>query len=116
MRCCARRWRFWPSGAGLRGQASNRPELRWLKTVVVSVRERRGLITSGGDQEDVPERREGREAEPASPLTRRNRSDGIKTRGFAFSPGMSLADTRLLARWCPAYRRREPGLLLLHGT
>ena len=21
-----------------------------------------------------------------------------------------------LARWCPAYRRREPGLRLLHGT
>jgi len=29
---------------------------------------------------------------------------------------MSLADTRLLARWCPAYRRREPGLRLLCGT
>ena len=33
-------WRTWPSGAGLRGQALNRPELRWLKTVVVSVREK----------------------------------------------------------------------------
>jgi hypothetical protein len=30
----------WPSGAGLRGQASNRPVLRWLKTVVVSDREK----------------------------------------------------------------------------
>ena len=29
---------------------------------------------------------------------------------------MSLAGARLLARWCPACRRREPGLLLLHGT
>ena len=30
----------WPSSAGLRGQALNHPELRWLKTVVVSVREK----------------------------------------------------------------------------
>jgi hypothetical protein len=30
--------------------------------------------------------------------------------------GMSLAGARLLARWCPALRRREPGLRLLHGT
>jgi hypothetical protein len=30
----------WPSGAGLRGQAPNHPVLRWLKTVVVSVREK----------------------------------------------------------------------------
>jgi hypothetical protein len=45
----------WPSGVGLRGQAPNHPELRWLKTVVVSVRERARLDVSGGDQEDVPE-------------------------------------------------------------
>jgi hypothetical protein len=30
----------WPSVVGLRGRATNRPELRWLKTVVVSVREK----------------------------------------------------------------------------
>jgi hypothetical protein len=29
---------------------------------------------------------------------------------------MSLAGARLLARRCPACRRREPGLRLLHGT
>ena len=27
----------WPSGAALRGAASNRPQLHWLKTVVVNV-------------------------------------------------------------------------------
>jgi hypothetical protein len=32
--------KVWPFGVGLRGQASNHPELRWLKTVVVSVREK----------------------------------------------------------------------------
>jgi hypothetical protein len=30
--------------------------------------------------------------------------------------GMSLAGARLLARWCPACRWREPGLRLLCGT
>ena len=44
-----------PSGAALRGEASNHPVLRWLKTVVVSDREKARLIASGGDQEDVPE-------------------------------------------------------------
>jgi hypothetical protein len=33
----------WPSSAGPRGQALNHPELRWLKTVVVSVREKAWL-------------------------------------------------------------------------
>ena len=46
----------WPLGAGLRGRASNHPVLRWLKTVVVSDREKAPLMASGGDQEDVPER------------------------------------------------------------
>ena len=27
----------WPSGAALRGEASNHPQLHWLKTVVVNV-------------------------------------------------------------------------------
>jgi hypothetical protein len=45
----------WLSGVVLRGKASNRPVLRWLKTVVVSDREKARSIASGGDQEDVPE-------------------------------------------------------------
>ena len=31
---------LWPFGAALRGVVSNRLELRWLKTVVVSVEEK----------------------------------------------------------------------------
>ena len=31
-------------------------------------------------------------------------------------PGMSLAGARLLARWCPAQRWREPDLRLSCGT
>ena len=27
----------WPSGAALRGEASNRPQVHWLKTVVLNV-------------------------------------------------------------------------------
>ena len=45
----------WPSGVVLRGRASNHPVLRWLKTVVVSDREKARSIASGGDREDVPE-------------------------------------------------------------
>jgi hypothetical protein len=45
----------WPSGVVLRGKAPNHPVLRWLKTVVVSDRDKARLIASGGDQEDVPE-------------------------------------------------------------
>jgi len=36
--------------------------------------------------------------------------------GYVFDLGMSLTDTRLLVRWCPAWRWREPDLLLPRGT
>jgi hypothetical protein len=36
MRCCTRDEGSWPFGAALRGEASNRRLLRWLKTVVVN--------------------------------------------------------------------------------
>ena len=42
----------WPSGAALRGEASNRLMLRWLKTVVVSDEEKAPEEASGGEQED----------------------------------------------------------------
>ena len=42
--------------------------------------------------------------------------DGIETGDPSLLLGMSLAGARVLARWYPAQRRREPGLLLLHGT
>ena len=43
----------WPSGVVLRGMASNRPHLHWLKTVVENVAgKRRDMITSGVDRED----------------------------------------------------------------
>ena len=33
----------WPSGAALRGEASNRPQVHWLKTVVLNVWEKARL-------------------------------------------------------------------------
>jgi hypothetical protein len=43
-----RRWRLWPSGVDLRGWAPNRLVLRWLKTVVVSDREKAHLMRQVG--------------------------------------------------------------------
>jgi len=59
------------------------------------------MIPSGGDQEDVPEAsaqmfRVGVTAEASSI------SSDIETGDPPSVPGMSLAVTRLLARWCPA--------------
>jgi len=34
---------WWPFGVALRGEASNHPEVRWLKTVVLSVGEKAGV-------------------------------------------------------------------------
>ena len=72
--------------------------LRWLKTVVVSDEEKAPVEASGGDREGERERIV---ADVPKPL------DDIGTGCFGDS-GMSLADIRLLARWCPACRRREP--------
>ena len=40
--------KVWPFGVGLRGRASNHPELRWLKTVVVSVEEKAHVMRQVG--------------------------------------------------------------------
>jgi hypothetical protein len=42
---------LWPFGVALRGEASNRLMLRWLKTVVVSDEEKAPCEASGRDQE-----------------------------------------------------------------
>ena len=41
----------WPFGVALRGAASNRLMLRWLKTVVVSDEGKAHVDASGGDRE-----------------------------------------------------------------
>jgi hypothetical protein len=62
---------LWPSGIALRGEIPNRPELRWLKTVVVSVREKARWSASGGDRED--ERKRTADEVPKSGRRHRNR-------------------------------------------
>ena len=59
MRCCARDGGDWPSSVGLRGQALNHPELRWLKTAVVSVREKAHEMRQVGTRKTYQKRLAG---------------------------------------------------------
>src|SRR5436309_14077102 len=80
---------------------------RWLKTVVVS------------DGETAHEMRQvgtGKASASESLLKCRNWFELASELGRVRGSRMSLADTRLLARRCPACRRREPGLRLSRGT
>jgi hypothetical protein len=98
--------KVWPFGVALRGVMSNRLKLRWLKTVVVSVGEKAQVMRQVGT---------GKASVSEPLMTCRNKQMTSKP-GRLNSPGMSLAGARLLARRCPAWRRRESGLRLLHGT
>ena len=91
-----------PSSVGPRGRALNHPVLRWLKTVVVSDREKARLIASGGDQEDVPESVGSGLPGLACAVEASKISDGIEIGGPCLPSEMSLADIRLPVRWCPA--------------
>jgi hypothetical protein len=53
------RWRQWPSSVGLRGQALNHPLLRWLKTVVVSEREKAHEMRQVGTRKTCQKRSDG---------------------------------------------------------
>ena len=92
---------MWPFEVALRGEASNRLMLRWLKTVVVSDREKARLIASGGDREDVPDT-PGRIAAGRRCGSVVSTSDGIKIGGPKLPSEISLAGARVLARRCPA--------------
>jgi len=91
----------WPSGVVLRGRAPNHPVLRWLKTVVVSDREKARLIASGGDQEDVPEALGRGDLVGRALLRRRKGLDGIEIGGPASSLETSLAGARVLGQVVP---------------
>lgn len=99
--------KVWPFGVARRWEAPNRLMLRWLKTVVVS------------DEEKAPVRCQvgtGKTNASESLLTCRNRFRRHRNRGVKWIPGQAWRVCRLLARWCPACRRREPGLRLPCGT
>jgi hypothetical protein len=101
MRCCVTD-EGRPFGVALRGEASSRLMLRWLKTVVVSDEEKAPVKASGGDREGERERIVADVPKP----TQMTSEPGC----FGYS-GMSLADIRLLARWCPACRLNRCGWL-----
>jgi hypothetical protein len=44
------------------------------------------------------------------------RSETTSKPGSGSNPGISLGDTRLLPRRCPAYRQHESGVRLSYGT
>jgi hypothetical protein len=95
------RWRLVGSPASvLRGQALNRPDAALAEDRRGERSgERRGLIASGGDQEDVPETL-ARGVERAL-LRRRKGLDGIEIEGPASSLEMSLAAARVAGQVVP---------------
>ena len=92
----------WPSGAALRGEASNRPELHWLKTVVVNVG---GKGAARSRQVGVGKMSDGRES---SAVDVSKAGEMTSKPGLLLRPGMSLGVTRLLPRRRPAYRQHDP--------
>ena len=88
------------------GEASNHLKLRWLMTVVVSVEEKAQVMRQVGTGK----------ASVSEPLTTCRNKQLTSKPGRLNGAGMSLAGARWLARRCPAWRRRESGLRLLHGT
>ena len=98
---------LWPFGVALRGEASNHLMLRWLKTVVVSDEEKAHQMRQVGI-------RKASESEPLSKC--RNQTRRHQNWGAWGCSRTSLAGARVLARRCPAWRRREPGLRLSRGT
>ena len=106
----------WPSDVGLRGQASNPPVLRWLKTVVVSDREKAHEMRQVGTRKTYQKIPGGGDFAGSRRGSVVKEQGGIETGDPETVPRKNLAGARVLARWCPAWRRREPGLLLLHGT
>jgi hypothetical protein len=92
----------WPSGAALRGEASNRPQLHWLKTVVVNVV---GKGAARSRQVRVGEMSDGRESSAVDV----SKSVKLMSKpGPRPCSGTSLGVTRLLPRRHPAYRQHEP--------
>jgi hypothetical protein len=95
------------------GVISNHPLLHWLKTVVVSDVGKGAHDASGRDRgrrSAAPEVVSGVAVDASLHI------EVTSEPGTTFRPGRSLAGVRLLARRCPAWRRREPDLLLPCGT
>jgi hypothetical protein len=93
---------LWPFGVALRGEASNRLELRWLKTVVVSVEEKAHVmrqVGTGKASESEPLltcRDVGMTSKPGRPTAVRDEPGGCPPIGQAVS-GMKAARARSAA-------------------
>jgi hypothetical protein len=103
---CGAAWEMevcWPSRAGLRKQALNHHKGLWLKTVVLNVvettRQRSRQVWTG----KMSDERE------FSAVDVSKAPNTTSKPGPSPCPGMNLGDSRLLPRWCPAYRQHEPG-------
>jgi hypothetical protein len=70
----------WPSGAALRGEASNHPRLHWLKTVVVNVV---GEVAARSRQVGAGKMSDG--SRGPLPLTRRKAEDDVETEAVQMS-------------------------------
>ena len=92
----------WPSGAALRGEASNRPQVHWLKTVVLNVV---GKGAARSRQVWVGKMSDGRKSSAVDVSKAGKTTSKL---GSLLCPGMSLGGTRLLPRRRPAYRQHEP--------
>ena len=92
----------WPSGAALRGEASNRLQVHWLKTVVLNVV---GKGAARSRQVWVGKMSDGRKS---SAVDVSKAGKMTSKPGSLLRPGMSLGGTRLLPRRRPAYRQHEP--------
>ena len=92
----------WPSGAALRGEASNRPQVHWLKTVVLNVV---GKGAARSRQVWVGKMSDGREssAVDVSKVVRRCRNQG---RPIVLGSAWGLPV--LLPGRHPAYRQHDP--------
>jgi hypothetical protein len=93
----------WPSRVGVRTQALNHHEGPRLKTGVLSVV---GKGTAGPCQVWAGKMSDGRESS-ADDVSKANQMTSKPRPGLCL--GMNLGDSRLLPRWCPAYRQHEPG-------
>src|SRR6266851_4189175 len=81
--------KVWPFGVGLRGRASNHPELRWLKTVVVSVREKAHVMRQVGTRKTYQKRPVG--VTWLGVVVEASKSwDGTETGGPSLPLGVSL--------------------------
>jgi len=92
----------WPSRAALRGEVLNRPQVHWLKTVVLSVV---GKVATRSRQVWVGKMSDGRKSS-AVDVSKYGKTTSEP--GSHLCPGMSLGATRLLPRRRPAYRQHEP--------